>query len=168
MIASAQPIHIQAVITGMDTASRMVTVRGPRGDATLIVSKDVTNFDRLHVGDKVDVQYKNAVLVTAEKVTGKDKGIHERVDTQSVTPASGPGDASGFHSSRQVEILATVERIDNKRHTITLRGPWRTETLDLGPALESQKLKKGDTVHAVFISAAAVKVTPAGGADAAQ
>ncbi|VXC00974.1 conserved exported hypothetical protein [Burkholderia sp. 8Y] len=168
VIASTQPIHIQATITGIDPASRMVTVHGPRGDASLIVSKDVTNFDQLHVGDKVDVLYKNALLVTAEKVNGKGKGVRTRIDTQSLTPASGPGGTSGFESSRRVEILATVEKIDNKRHTITLRGPWRTETLDIGPALEAQKLKKGDTVQAVFVSAAAVKVTPASEAKATQ
>ncbi|MDR5856845.1 hypothetical protein P9239_05215 [Caballeronia sp. LZ062] len=168
VIASAQPIHIQATITGIDPASRMVMIHGPRGDASVIVSKDVTNFDQLRVGDKVDVLYKNALLVTAEKVSANGKGVRSRVDTQSITPASGPGGTSGFESSRRVEILATVEKIDNKRHTITLRGPWRTETLDFGPALEAQKLKKGDTVHAVFVSAAAVKVTPASEASAAQ
>ncbi|WP_241269975.1 MULTISPECIES: hypothetical protein [unclassified Caballeronia] len=168
VIASAQPVHIQATITGIDPASRMVTVHGPRGDASFIVSKEVTNFDQLHVGDKVDVLYKNALLVTAEKVNGRGKGVRTRVDTQSIAPASGPGGASGFESSRRVEILATVEHIDNKRHTITLRGPWRTETLDISPALEEQKLRKGDTVHAVFVSAAAVKVTPASATSAGQ
>jgi hypothetical protein len=159
-LAAAQPVHLQATIVGIDAASRMVTVRGPHRDASFIVSKEVTNFDQLHVGDKVDVLYKNAVLVTAEKVTGKDAGIRQRSDAQSLAPASGPGGESGFESSRQVEIVATVEHIDAKRHTITLRGPWRTETIDLLPAFEAQKLKKGDTVHAVFVSAAAVKVTP--------
>ncbi|WP_244816913.1 hypothetical protein [Caballeronia sp. Lep1P3] len=166
VIASAPPVHVQATITGIDPSSRMVTVHGPHRDATVIVSKEVTNFDQLRVGDKVDVLYKNALLVTAERVTGA--GIRKRVDTQTLTPASGPGGASGFDSSRQVEVLATVENIDKKRRTITLRGPWRTETLDMSPDFASQKLKKGDTVHAVFVSAAAVKVTPVNAPNAAQ
>jgi hypothetical protein len=159
-LAAVPPIHIQATILSIDPGSRMVTVRGPHRDATLVVSKDVANFDQLHVGDKVDVLYKNALLITAEKVTGKDAGVRQRSDAQSITPSSGPGGESGFNSSRQVEIVATVEHVDTKHHKITLRGPWRTETIDLLPQFESQKLKKGDTVHAVFVSAAAVKVTP--------
>jgi hypothetical protein len=159
-LAAAPPVHIQATILSIDPGTRMVTVRGPHRDATLVVSKDVTNFDQLHVGDKVDVLYKNAVLVTAEKVTGKGAGERARKDAQSVTPTSGANGESGFTSSRQTEIVATVEHVDAKHHKITLRGPWRTETIDLLPEFESQKFKKGDTVHAVFVSAAVVKVTP--------
>jgi hypothetical protein len=160
VIAEVPPIHVQATITGIDPSSRMVTVRGPRGDATVLVSKEVTNFDQLRVGDKVDVLYKNALLVTADKVSGSGKGVRKRVDTQTYTPASDAGGVSGFESSRKMEVLATVEKVNMKRHTITLRGPWRTETLDIPPDSEALKLKKGDTVHAVFVSAAAVKVTP--------
>jgi Cu/Ag efflux protein CusF len=163
-VASAPPIHIQATIVSIDKASRMVTVRGPHRMATLVVSPDVPNFAQLRVGDKVDVDYRNALLVTAEKVTGKDAGVRKRVDTQTYAPASGADNGEGFDSSRRTEIVATVEHIDRKHRKITLRGPLRTETLDLLPEFESQKLKKGDTVHAVFLSAAAVKVTPAGAA----
>jgi hypothetical protein len=160
VLAAAPPIHLQATILSIDRKSRTVTVHGPHRDAALVVSKDVPNFDRLQVGDKVDVTYKNAVLVTAQKVTGKDAGVRKRSDTQSYQPEGG-ANAEGFESSRRTEILATVEKVDAKRHTVTVRGPWRTETLDVPSWLQSQKLKKGDTVHAVFLSAAAVSVTPA-------
>ncbi|MDR5829027.1 hypothetical protein P9250_14160 [Caballeronia sp. LP006] len=160
VIGAAQPIHVQAVITGIDPSTRTLIVHGPRGDSTVLVNKEVTGFDQLHIGDQVDVQYKNALLSNVEKVTGKDQGLRKRVDTQTYSPASGANGASGFDSSRQVEILATVVRVDKKHHTVTLRGPWRTETMDLPPDLAADNLKKGDTVHAVFVSAAAVKVTP--------
>jgi hypothetical protein len=160
VIATAQPVHIQATIIGIDKGSRMVTLRGPHREVTVVVSQDVKNLDQLNIGDKVDIEYKNALLVTAEKVTGKEAGMRKREDKQTVAPSSGPGGESGFASSRQVEIIATVEHVDTKHHTITLRGPWRTDTMDLLPQFADQKFKKGDTVHAVFVSAAAVKVTP--------
>ncbi|KND60758.1 hypothetical protein BVER_00717c [Candidatus Burkholderia verschuerenii] len=158
-LAAAPPIHLQATILSIDRDTRTVTVHGPHRDATLVVSKDVPNFDRLRVGDKVDVMYKNAILVTAQKVSGKNAGTRQRTDTQSYQPGTG-ANGEGFESSRRTEILATVEKVDNKHHRITLRGPWRTETMDLLPEFQAQKLKKGDTVHAVFLSAAAVNVTP--------
>jgi hypothetical protein len=163
VLANAPPIHLQATILSIDRDSRTVTVHGPHRDATLVVSQDVPNFDRLRVGDTVDVMYKNAVLVTAQKVTGKDAGTRKRVDTQSYQPEAG-ANAEGFQSSRRTEVVATVEKVDAKHRTVTLRGPWRTETLDVPSWLKSQKLKKGDTVHAVFLSAAAVSVTPANAA----
>lgn len=168
VIAAAPPIHVQATITGIDPSTRMVTLGGPHRDATVLVDKQVTNFDQLRVGDKVDVLYKNALLVTADKVAGSDTGVRKRVDTQTYRPASEAGGVSGFESSRRVEVLATVEKIDKKQRTVTLRGPWRTETLDYPPDFDAKHLKKGDTVHAVFVSAAAVRVTPADAANAAK
>lgn len=155
---AAQPVHLQAQIIGIDTATRTLTLRGTKGVVTTaVVSNEVNNFDQLKVGDQVDVLYKNALLVTAEKASGADKGIRKRVDTSVYAPASG---ASGFESARQVEILATVQSINRKNGTITLRGPWRTDTFDIPHDVDTKGIKPGDTIHAVFVSAAAVEVTP--------
>jgi prolyl oligopeptidase PreP (S9A serine peptidase family) len=158
VVSLAEPIHVQATIVGIDAANRTLTVRGPHGDATVLVNQEVTNFDKLHVGDRVDVRYKNALLVSASKVKGT--GERERIDTATYQPTSGAHGVTGFDATRQVEVIATVENVNNKKRTITLRGPWRTETLDLTPDFAAEKLKKGDTIHAVFVSATAVQVTP--------
>ena len=118
-------------------------------------SQQVAGFDQLKVGDRVDVLYKNALLVKADKVTGKDNGIRKRVDTQVYEPASG-----GFEAARQIEVLATVQKIDHKNRLVTLRGAYQTQTLEVGPDVDLKDVKVGDTIHAVFVSAAAVQVTP--------
>lgn len=158
VVSLADPIHVHATIVGIDAANRTLTLRGPHGDAAVLVNKEVTNFDKLHLGDKVDVLYKNALLVSAEKVKGN--GERERVDTAAYEPTSGKNGVTGFDAARQIEVVATVESVDNKKRTITLRGPWHTETFDLTPDLAAEKLKRGDTIHAVFVSATAVQVTP--------
>lgn len=160
IVANAEPVHVQAKIVGIDRASRVVTLRGPRGnDVQIALSQQVSNFDQLNVGDTVDVLYKNALLVTAEKVTGKDKGIRKRVDTNVYLPAS-----SGYDAARQVEVQATVQHINLKKHEVTLRGAYQTVTLDATPDVDLKKLKVGDTIHAVFVSAYATQVTPVGAA----
>jgi Cu/Ag efflux protein CusF len=130
----------------------------------VLVNKEVGNFDHLQVGDRVDVDYKNALLISAEKVKGGGEAERRRIDKTTYRPASEPQGVTGFDATRQVEVVATVEGVDAKRRTITLRGPWQTDTFDLTPDLAAEKLKKGDTVHAVFTSAAAVRVTPVGSA----
>jgi len=158
VVSAVQPVHIQAKIVGIDAASRTVTLQGPNGrTAMILVSDEVPGFDKLKVGDNVDAEYKNALLVTAQKVKGADKGIRERVDTQVYQPASG-----GYQTAKQIEVLATVQKIDRKKRTVTLRGAYQTQTLDVGPDVDLKTLKVGDTVHAVFVSAAAVKITPSG------
>ena len=160
IVANAEPVHVQAKIVGIDRAARVVTLRGPRGnDVQIALSQQVGNFDQLNVGDTVDVLYKNALLVTAERVTGKDKGIRKRVDTNVYLPAS-----SGYDAARQVEVQATVQHINMKKREVTLRGAYQTVTLDATPDIDLKKLKVGDTIHAVFISAYATQVTPVGAA----
>ncbi len=156
IVSEVQPVHVKAEIVGIDPGSRTLTLKGPGGNAVVVlVNQEVAGFDQLKIGDRVDVLYKNALLLKAEKVTGADKGIRARVDTQVYAPASG-----GFASARQVEVLATVQKIDHKKRLVTLRGAYQTQTLHAGPDVDLKGVKVGDTIHAVFVSAAAVQVTP--------
>jgi hypothetical protein len=158
IIANVPPTHIQAKIVGIDRAARVVTLRGPGGnDVDIAIGPQVSNFDQLNVGDTVDLLYKNALLVTADKVAGADKGIRKRVDTSVYLPAS-----SGYDAARQVEVQATVQHINAKKREVTLRGAYRTITLAVGPDVDLKTLKVGDTIHAVFVSAYATQVTAAG------
>ncbi|MDR6407001.1 hypothetical protein [Paraburkholderia terricola] len=153
-----EPVHVKAEIVGIDPGSRALTLKGPQGNTVIVlVGQQVAAFDQLKVGDRVDVLYKNALLVKAEKVTakGKGKGSRERVDTQAYAPASG-----GLDSTREIETLATVQKIDRTRRLVTLRGASRTQTLEVSPEVDLADIKAGDTIHAVFVSAAAVQVTP--------
>jgi hypothetical protein len=157
VIAAVKPVQMKAEIIGMDAGSRTLTLKGPGGNVVVaLVSQQLPGFDDLKVGDQVDVLYKNALLVKAEKVSGADKGIRKRTDKQVVTPTSG-----GFESARQVEVLATVQKIDRKNRLVTLRGAYQTQTLEAGPDVDLSDIKVGDTIHAVFVSAAAVEVKPA-------
>lgn len=156
LVGSAQPEHVRAEIVGIDPGMRTLTLQGPAGNVlNVMVSQQVAGFENLKVGDRVDVLYKNALLVRADKVTGGNNGIRARVDTQVYTPASG-----GFETARQIEVLATVRKIDYKNRLVTLRGAAQTQTLQVGPDFNLKDVKVGDMVHAVFVSAAAVQVTP--------
>jgi Cu/Ag efflux protein CusF len=155
---AVEPVHVKAEIVGIDPGMRIVTLQGPAGHViAVMVSQQVAGFEKLKVGDRVDVRYKNALLVKADKVSGGNNGIRSRVDTQVYAPASG-----GFESARQIEVLATVQKIDHKKGLVTLRGAAQTQTLQVGPDVDLKDVKVGDMVHAVFVSAAAVQITPQG------
>ncbi|AMM18293.1 hypothetical protein AX768_23845 [Burkholderia sp. PAMC 28687] len=155
---ASEPRHLQAQIVGIDIGSRTLSLKGSKGHVVPVaVSPQVTNFDSLKIGDRVDVLIKEALLLRAVKSTVADAGLRKRVDTTAFASAS---DASGFGAAKEIEIIATVQSIDQKKKTITLRGPWHTETFGIPPELAAKKLKAGDTVHVVYISATAVEVTP--------
>ncbi|SIT45576.1 conserved exported hypothetical protein [Paraburkholderia ribeironis] len=156
-IDAVQLVHLNAEIVGIDPGSRTLTLKGPGGNTVVVlVSQQAEAFDQLKAGDRVDVLYRNALLVKAEKVTGVDKQTRKRADKQMSTPAS-----DGSESVRQTETLATVQKIDHKKRLVTLRGAYQTQVFEAGPGVDLNELKVGDTIHAVFVSAAAVQLTPA-------
>ncbi|WP_144142899.1 copper-binding protein [Paraburkholderia sp. BCC1884] len=146
-------LHVQAHVIKIDADTNTVTLRGPRGNvAVMEVDPDVADVKKLRVGDTVDIAYKNAILISADKVASK--GIRERVETEVTHPASG----GVVSTARRVEVIATVQKIDRKHRKVTLRGPSRTETFDVVPDVSLTNLKVGDSVKAVFIAAAAASV----------
>jgi Cu/Ag efflux protein CusF len=153
------PIHLQSTIKGVDVANRVLMLQDQDGDLMLRVGKEVPNFDKLKVGDVVDVYYKNALLVNIGKPTASDKSGLARVDTDVVAPASGPNVVSGFDMAHRVDVLATVVNVNAAKRVITLRGPLHTVKLDVAKSVDVSKIRKGDKVHAVFVSALAVQVT---------
>ncbi len=158
VLGATQPVHMTAEIVGIDAGDRALTLKGPGGNVVIVlVSQQAAGFDQLKIGDHIDVLYKNALLTKAEKVGGAGKGIRERIDRQSDTPASG-----GYESARQTDVLATVMKIDRKQRLVTLRGAHQTQTFEAAPDVDLSDVKVGDTLRAVFVSAAAVQVTPVG------
>ncbi|WP_419689235.1 hypothetical protein ACN22W_20820 [Burkholderia theae] len=156
LIDNVAPLEMQARIVEIDHAARTLVLEGKRGNSVLIaVRPDVNGFDDLKVGDTVKVAYKSAFLLTADKVKGGNGGIRERVETQTYAPGG-----TSYDSTRKVEVVATVSKIDTKKRLVTLRGATRTQTLYANPAIDLKTLKPGDTVHAVFQSATAVEIVP--------
>lgn len=164
VVAEAQPIEVQAQIIGLDRAARTLTLLGPHGNELLVaISPQVDNYDQLRIGDYVNVLYKNALLVAAQKVTGERQGLRERVETNAMVP-----DGSGYDAARQIEVLATVEHVNRSTRKVTLRGASQTAVIDAGPNVDLAALHAGDTIHAVFVSAYAVRVTRGPGDGAAN
>ncbi|RZF25580.1 hypothetical protein EVC45_32915 [Paraburkholderia sp. UYCP14C] len=154
VIGAAALLHVQARVVSIDPTTNSVTLRGPQGgEETFDVNPQAADVSKLHVGDVVTIAYKKAMLVGVDKLA--PNGIRQRIDTEVTQPA-----ANGVvASARRVEVVATVRKIDRKKRTITLRGPSRTETLDVAPDIPLEKLKVGDSVRAVFVSAIAAQVS---------
>jgi Cu/Ag efflux protein CusF len=154
---AAAVMQVQARVIGIDPVSNSVTLQGPQGRvAEIAVDPQIGDVKKLQLGDLVNIDYRAAMLVRVSKV--KSNGIRERIDTSAAIPASGGVTAQ----VRTVEVIATIQHIDAKKRSVTLRGPNRTVTLDVAPDVSLVGLKTGDTVHAQFESATAVQVLRGG------
>jgi Cu/Ag efflux protein CusF len=154
VVGAAALLRVQARVVEIDPASNSVTLQGPRGNLAVIdVNPAVADVKKLRVGDIVNIAYQKAVLIGVDKLA--TSGIRSRLDTQVAQPASGGVVAS----ARRVEVVATVQKVDRKHRTVTLRGPTRTETLDVAPDISLDDIKVGNSVRAVFVAAAAASVS---------
>ena len=154
VVGAAALLRVQARVVEIDPASNSVTLQGPRGNLAVIdVNPAVADVKKLRVGDIVNIAYQKAVLIGVDKLA--TSGIRSRLDTQVAQPASGGVVAS----ARRVEVVATVQKVDRKHRTVTLRGPTRTETLDVAPDISLDDIKVGNSVRAVFVVAAAASVS---------
>jgi Cu/Ag efflux protein CusF len=120
------------------------------------ISPDIADVKTLQIGDTVNIAYRNAILTHADKVASN--GIRERIETEVMQPASN----GEVNSTRSVEFVATVLKIDRRNRKVTLRGPTQTQEFDVAPGLSLDSLRVGDSMRAEFISAAAASVVRVG------
>ncbi|MEM5316572.1 hypothetical protein [Paraburkholderia sp. JHI869] len=150
-------VQTTATVVSIDAATNSVTLRGARRNlVTVAVDPAVGDVSKLKPGDHVNILYKEALLLRAEKVA--TRGIRSRIDTTATMPASG-GVAATAHS---VQVIATVEKIDRKSRKVALRGPNRTVVVVAPPDVPLEKIKVGDSIRADYVGATAVQVTRGG------
>lgn len=155
---AASTVSLTATVEKIDMNSREVTLKGPEGNTvTVAFGPEARNLEQLKVGDKVNVEYTEAVAIALSPATG---GEEERGEVAALerTPQ---GEKPGAVAARQVDIKATVEAIDIDKREVTLKGPERTLTLPVGEGIDLGKIKVGDQVFASYTEALAVSVQPA-------
>lgn len=154
----AETVRATATITAIDKTTRDITLKGPQGNLlTVTAGPEVKNFDKLKVGDPVDLQYVEALTLELKKGGGMVVG---RTDTAGAAGAKAGATPAGI-VGRQVTIVADVIATDPAKQTVTLKGPQHTVTLRIADAEQFKRVAKGDQVEAKFTQALAVSVEPA-------
>ena len=157
-VGVAQTVKLTATITAIDKATRDVTLKGPQGnEVTVTAGPDVKNFDKMRVGDQVDVQYVEAVTLELKKGGGQPVARTEQAGAKGAKPGEQPAGVVG----RQVTIVADVIAVDPAKQIVTLRGPQRTVNLTVSDPEQFKLIAKGDQVEATYTQALAMSVEPA-------
>jgi len=146
-----------ATITSIDAKSRVITLKSPQGkEFAAEVGPEVKNFDQLKVGDQVDVQYIEALLVQLKK--GGGAPVTSSAQGGAVTAKK--GEAPGAAVGRQVTVVGDVIDLDPAKRMVTVRGPKRTVAFDVEDPEQFKLIAKGDQIEATYTEALAVSVTP--------
>jgi len=152
---------ISATVEGIETSTRMLTLRGPAGNLrTVHVPADVKRFSTIKVGDTVQATYYDNVILRV-----KQPG-EAAVDTLEGAGTATPGQKPGATVAAQQTITATIDAIDMNVPSISFKGPrgWAyTQKVQDKKALA--QVKVGDRVDITWTEAVLVTVGGAKGGD---
>src|SRR5678816_1044817 len=107
-------------ITDIDYENREFTLQDSQGESqTFIVDKEVRRFSDAKVGDKVSIDYYLGFNAEVRPPTEEEKQNPMVVlDTSRRTGTDAP---SGY-DVRQLRALVTIEGLDRKAQTLTVKG----------------------------------------------
>ncbi len=149
-------LTMTVVVEKVDPATREVTVKNDKGETnTVVCGPMVRNFDQIKVGDKVTVQYEEAVSIVAMSGVEGTPMRAEGVDVATAPLGQKPAGAV----VKTQEVVAAVTALDLKERTVTLKGPLQEVTVKVDPEVKGfEKLKVGDKVHLRYTKALAIEV----------
>jgi hypothetical protein len=153
--------RLVGTIESIDKETREVTLTDEQGQKEKFeVPPAFKGFDKLKVGDRVNVMYMESVALGLGK-PGEKAGVETREGTTQT-----PG-AEGRTGGRMHEMKATAQvlAVDAQKHEVTFKGPEgniRTVTVE-DPQLRERlnTIKPGDTVQLVYTEAIVGNITPA-------
>ena len=156
---TSQLSTVQATVQAVYPDKRSLTLVGPSGQPqTIFVGPDV-KLDRLHAGDKVNVNYYQGIAAQIAKG-------HTRVRDPAPAefayknPNGTPGGGAGASVTATVKILGidpgtntvAFQQADGSQHVIAVRSPNMQKFI--------RTLKAGDIVDVTYTESVAVNVTP--------
>ena len=153
-IAESKPVTISATIEAIDKDTRMVTLKGPKGNSVPVKAPaDMQGFNTLKVGDVVSATYFESLAVRIRKPGDPAPATTASTTTQrkELTP--------GSETRREQTVSVTVEAIDAATPSITVKGPQgRVLTFRVENPKLLQNVKVGDTVDVTYFEALFIKV----------
>jgi hypothetical protein len=148
------PVTVTATIEAIDKVNRTVTLKGPKGVSVPVKAPDgMEGFNSLRVGDQVTATYYDAIAVSVRKPGDPAPSTSPSTVTQrkEATP--------GSTTRRQQTFTVTIEAIDQKAPSVTVKGPQgNVVTLPVGDVAQLQKFKVGDTVDVTYYESLLIKV----------
>lgn len=156
-VSEAALVTMEAKVTAVDQETREVTLQDAEGNvATITASDRVQNLDQVEVGDLLEVQYYEEVVI---QVFGPDEAEPDAAATTAVGKAE-PGEKPAAGVIESVAVIATIEAIDKEAGTATLKGPeGNTRTVHPRDPANLDKVAVGDRVLISLTRAFAVQVT---------
>ena len=147
-----------ATVVGIDKDTRNLTLRNEAGEEwSFVAGPEVRNFDQITRGDQVIAQYFSAFAIA---LGPKHSGLKGRIDEIKIERAE-QGEKPGAKITRTIAAVGTVQAVDPKKRTVTVKGVNQTVVLEVSKYVNLSTVKVGEEVEAIYITSYAISVEPA-------
>jgi Cu/Ag efflux protein CusF len=157
-IGAAAKATVTATVVKIDSANRILSLKGEDGDVVDVsVSEAVKRFPEIKVGDKLNITYMEALLVSvakAESATALGSSVE-----QTLEPKKG-GDRPAAVATRRIKATVGVDSVDlDKRLLKVHTADGSSETFHIQDPKRAEGVKPGDKITLVYEEAVAVSIT---------
>lgn len=153
--AAALAVKTTATVVAVDHKNRVAALEGPGGNVVEVhVGPNAQNFDQVQVGDKVDVEFLEAIAAEVKPAAGNTPGFAVvRSDER-----AGKGDPASGMITSTVFATARVDGIDRTARTVTITGPRGRSVAVKVPddSTTFDKIRKGDLVSITYFEGLAM------------
>lgn len=149
--------RVTATVEAVDMNSRIMTIRNQEGKLTTFqVSDAVVNLPQVKVGDKIVLEYAEALAVRMAKPG------EVRDETGDLIGKAVPGSKPGVVGATEKTVTATIESINKASRTTTLSFPDGTmKIVKVADPTNLDKVKVGDVIVITYSEAMALSVQAA-------
>ena len=152
-------VTVQATVLDVDHETREVTleVAGEAGDyrLDLVVGDEVRNLSQVRSGDRVTVEYVEAVSVDLFRAGEVEPGVEVTAAVARAVPGTRPAAAKGVETS----LTAVIEEIDKENDLVALKMPEGIyKIVKVRNPANLDRVSAGDKVRITLTSAWAVSV----------
>jgi hypothetical protein len=150
-------VTMEATVTAINQETREVTLENEAGESvTFIASDEVRNLAQVNVGDKLSVDYLEAVEI---QVLNPEEA---EVGAEGVAAAGRAelGEKPAGAAVSETTVVLLIEAIDKEMETVTLKGPkGNSKTVKVRNPDNLDKAAVGDKVRITYTEGLAIKVT---------
>lgn len=156
-VVMADTVRAKAKVTGVDRASRKITLQEEDGDEhSMIAGPEIRNFDQIEVGDTVTAEYVVAIGVYVRAPGEPPSGA-----AASGVEVAPKGQKPAARMMKETEVTATIDDIDYAKRTVKLRNPeGKTRLINVNERVQNlEQFKKGDEIVIRHTESLAIEVT---------
>lgn len=147
----------EGTVVKTDKKTRTITFSNKEGESKFVAGPEITNFDQIKKGDRVNVTYELAVAI--ELIKTKSDGVRSKVETNTVT-TSKANEKPSETIANKTTIIADIVAVDREKKLVSVKGPsGKVTTVTVkNPALLAD-VNIGEQVKVIYYDAMAASIT---------